>query len=127
MKRPEPRLATVPRFTGQRLALAVGIPLSSVPTWVLDTEEVTLEAIPYVLIHAALASSPIVSHVIAPLMAPQFDAYDLAHELSKLRYRGHFVVLLPGHPRLPRPEIVQTELRMACPRAKISIVDQVLN
>lgn len=127
MKRPAPRLASVPSFGGQRLALAVGMPAAQVPQWVTNIPDIKLETIPFVLIHAAMASTPVVSHVIAPLMTDQFDAQDLARELAKLRYRGNMVVVLPSTPRLPRPEIVRNELSQTCPAATITILDPVMH
>ncbi|MFC7704884.1 hypothetical protein ACFQXB_11825 [Plastorhodobacter daqingensis] len=49
--------------------------------------------------------------VLAPLMSCTFDASDLARRLAQLRFRGALVIAAP---HLPRPELVEAELRRLC-------------
>lgn len=48
-----------------------------------------------------------------------FDALDLAHRLTALRFRGRLVALAEA---LPRPEVVRAEIALACPALPFEVI-----
>lgn len=77
------------------------------------------EAVPYAILHAALACAPRARYVVSPLVGEDFDAIDIATDLARADYRGNLVVVTPV---LPKPSIVLRELREACPDVNIELV-----
>lgn len=59
------------------------------------------------------------SHVIAPLFSPDHDATAVIERLGELGYSGRITILAPP---LPRPALVERELRALGPGARLTLV-----
>ncbi|HPE24526.1 hypothetical protein [Albidovulum sp.] len=57
--------------------------------------------------------------IVAPLLAPGFDAIELSETLHRLGFRGRFVVFAPS---LPNARTVTAELRAHCPALAIDLI-----
>jgi len=77
------------------------------------------ESLPYALLHAALACAPSADYVVSPLMTEQFDALDLAVQLSLAGYRGRYVVVTPS---LPAPHVIRHEIEQLCPGLTVELI-----
>lgn len=82
------------------------------------------ESLPYTLLHAALACAPSADYVVAPLVSEQFDALDLAVQLSLAGYRGRYVVVTPP---LPAPHVIRQEIEQLCPGLTVELIPRARN
>lgn len=57
--------------------------------------------------------------VLAPLIAPRFDAVELAERLAACRYMGDFLIVTRN---VPRPDIIRRELRGAVDPIRVEII-----
>lgn len=57
--------------------------------------------------------------ILSPLMGQNFDALDVAMKLEAARFCGCFRILAP---KLPHPEVVETELRSLAPSVDCELV-----
>lgn len=57
--------------------------------------------------------------VLSRAISRGFDALDLAHRLTALRFRGCLVTLAEA---LPRPEVVRAEIARACPALPLEVI-----
>ena len=108
--------------TAEPMALLIGLDKSDLPGATAPLVSARLETLPYILLHAALATAPWVDCVVSPLVSRHFDAVDLARELEAVGYRGHYFVMAPP---LPRPDIIRRELCQTAPRLKIDLLPRV--
>lgn len=101
------------------VALCIDINTGDVPYWELGIDAQLLQRIPFVLMHAVLASVPSVRWVITPLMGPGFDAMDVAAQLDKAGFTGKLAVVTPA---LPRPAMIRVELQQQFPGLHLQLV-----
>ncbi|WP_095589666.1 hypothetical protein [Actibacterium ureilyticum] len=103
----------------QSIGLLVGMSEAELSRQGRIDADIRLESLPFALIHAALALAPWAECVIAPLVSEQFDALDLAYELDRAGYMGKLLVVAPA---LPRPEIVEREIRTISPDLQVELI-----
>ncbi|TCO69734.1 hypothetical protein [Rhodovulum euryhalinum] len=101
------------------LALLVGFQRNEHPELCMPFSGARCETLPYALLHAALACAPWAEYVVSPLVSDQFDALDLAAQLSLAGYRGRYVVVTPP---LPAPNVIRQELEQLCPGLKVELI-----
>lgn len=70
-------------------------------------------------IDAALLGRHRPALVLSRAVSRGFDALDLAHRLTALRFRGHLVALADA---LPCPELVRAEVALACPALPFEVI-----
>ena len=58
--------------------------------------------------------------VVSPVLARRFDCVDLAIRLATLGYSGAYRAFSTD---LPRPELIDSEIRVLCPTLDFAIVD----
>ncbi len=102
-------------------ALAVG----DSEEWLRERRILTRDSVAFIAFHeideTVLASlGP--SLVYSPLLATSFDCIDLALLLSKLGYEGRYRAVSDN---VPKPNLVEREVRQLCPRLDFKIVDTV--
>ncbi|MHC0052899.1 hypothetical protein [Actibacterium sp. D379-3] len=100
------------------LVLVVGMDPGELPRGRNIGSGTRLEALPFTLIHAALATAPWAEEVVTPLVSEHFDAMDMAMQLSLAGYTGTYTVMIPP---LPRPDIIRRELCQICPGLKVEL------
>lgn len=114
------RLDGASRATGRpALALAVG-DRGALPRRLLDPAsgaQVVVAA--FDDLDAALLARHRPALVITRAVSRGFDALDLAHRLTALRYRGRLVALAEA---LPCPEVVRAEIARACPALPFEVI-----
>lgn len=60
--------------------------------------------------------------VLSPLLANAFDCIDLALLLSKLGYTGRYHAFSQN---VPKPNVIEREVRQLCPKLTFKIIDSV--
>lgn len=60
--------------------------------------------------------------VVSPVLATDFDCIDLAQLLNRFRFEGMYRAMTIN---LPKPRLVEAEIRQLCPRLNFSIVTSV--
>lgn len=103
----------------ENLSLLIGLEPEDLPHRPRRCPNTALAALPYILLHAALARAPLATEVISPLMSEHFDAMDLAVELNSAGFTGTYTVVVPP---LPRPDIILQELAQIAPNMHINIL-----
>jgi hypothetical protein len=106
------------------LALMIGFGPGERPEIGMPFSGARCEPLPFALLHAALACAPWADYVVSPLVAEQFDAMDLAHQLSIGGYRGRYVVVTPA---LPDPAIIRREIAQICPGLEVDLIPRARN
>ncbi|GAA0292731.1 hypothetical protein [Rhodovulum strictum] len=101
------------------MALLVGFQDDDRPEHCMPFAAARCETVPYALVNAALSCVPWVDYVVAPLVNAQFDALDLAAQLSSAGYRGRFIVVTPA---LPAPNVIRQEIEQLCPGLTVELV-----
>lgn len=93
--------------------------------WIKEGKFAPLDGVEFIAFHAideeALARlRP--SLVYSPLLATTFDCIDLALLLYKLGYDGRYRALSTN---VPKPHVIEREVRQLCPKLDFKIVDQI--
>ncbi|MBN2907216.1 MAG: hypothetical protein JXJ18_10955 [Rhodobacteraceae bacterium] len=101
------------------LALLVGFDPEARPELGMPFATARCERLPYALLHAVLATAPWAQYVVSPLVTEQFDAMDLANELSLGGYRGRYLVVTPA---LPDPALVRREIAQLAPGLSVQLI-----
>lgn len=73
------------------------------------------------VIHA-LISGPTPALVVSPVLCTAFDCIDLSHMLSEHGYSGPYRAVGAD---LPRPQMIEAEIRGLCPRLDFAIIDTI--
>ena len=111
-----PRLVDVPRVGGERF-LALDCAQLIAPQGPILLEDVTHQRFADLTAEALLALAP--STVIMPLFAGAHDALSMVEALEAMGFRGRILVIAPP---LPRPALVERELRSAGPGPRLMLV-----
>ena len=115
-----PRIeGTAPGSAPPPLALMIGFGPDEHPEIGMPFSGARCESLPFALLHAALACAPWADFVVSPLVTEQFDAMELAHQLSLGGYRGRYVVVTPA---LPDPAIIRREIAQHCPGLTVDLI-----
>lgn len=111
--------AAVFRPAVSTLALLIGFHENDRPELGMPFAAARCESLPFALLHAGLACAPAADYVVSPLVTDQFDALDVAVQLSLAGYRGRYLVVTPA---LPAPHIILHEIQQFCPGLTVELV-----
>ncbi len=114
-----PHLSLNTALTSNRRVLVVGLHPDDLPQWPGQTLSATLCFLPFSRLRLTLAGAASIDCVVSPLVAPRFDALEVAAELSLAGFCGSLVLIMP---RVPRPEIIYRELMQICPGLSVEMV-----
>ncbi|MGR3511680.1 MAG: hypothetical protein ACU0GG_02865 [Paracoccaceae bacterium] len=115
----EPGLSKDHEQTARIHTLAVGEPQE----WQQQGHPLPTSGLAFVALHEVTQATlddlqP--SVVFSPLLAKNFDCIDLAVLLNGLGYSGEYRAVAVG---IPKPDLIEREVRQLCPQLKFSIVE----
>ncbi len=113
---PYPRLVDLPQAAEERF-LALECALLLAPGGPIDLPGVVHAR--FATLTAALLLEVAPSTVVLPLFASEHDALSMVERLEELGFAGRILVIAP---RLPRPQLVERELRAAGPGQRLLLV-----
>jgi len=99
--------------------LAIGFQPEDLPQWPGQTPTAEMRFVPLHQLGDNLADAAGVDCVVCPLVTARFDALEVAAELSRARFHGTLVLVMP---RVPRPQIIVRELKQICPGLSVELV-----